>query len=200
MKRSAWLKRGQRYLSTLSTLSTFISAVKTWEQSLSLVASFRSPVRFAGRLHGSGHAEQHNAVPFLLHLSPQRKPSSRLSRQVPELSHPRSWKEGPRGAAAGARWAVARPWGGAALAASGAAAAVPGVALGQRVVCFPVFVARAAMGRWSLLLLPALLAVLISVRGEEGWKRSWSGSGREHSPALSPWGGGRALQLGSTRQ
>ncbi|CAN8196361.1 unnamed protein product [Coccothraustes coccothraustes] len=106
----------------------------------------------------------------------RRVPPSRVKTELlapadgPGAILPPSWKEGP-----GARWperigAAARPWGGAALAATGAAAAVLGAAVGSAwCVAVCEFVGRAAMWRWRLLLLPVLLAVLVSVGGQDGF-------------------------------
>ncbi|XP_030802754.1 CD99 antigen [Camarhynchus parvulus] len=98
----------------------------------------------------------------------ERKPSIRHQPPAPEAIPPPSWKEGPGARLPERAGAVARPRGGAALAATGTAAAVLGEAVGSAwCVCVCELVGRAAMWRWRLLLLPVLLAVLFSVRGQD---------------------------------
>ncbi|XP_037999658.1 CD99 antigen [Motacilla alba alba] len=99
---------------------------------------------------------------LLLRLGQQRKPSSGGSRSYLTAQ----LEGGPWGAAARARWGggpapplpPGEQLGAAALGAAGGSAWC---------VSACEFVGRAAMRRWRLLLLPALLAVLVSVRGQD---------------------------------
>ncbi|XP_071424312.1 CD99 antigen [Pithys albifrons albifrons] len=126
-------------------------------------------------LRGSGQARAASRSPA---PSPSRRirersaqPTRKLrflgsSRQCPGLSHGRGWSSVPRDDRA-------RPGSAAAPGRVAGGAAAPGAAQGgaRRLsghgwsVCVCVFVGRAAMRRWRLLLFPVLLAVLVPVRG-----------------------------------
>lgn len=198
-ERSAWLKRGQPYLSTWA----FISVIKTWDQSWSPVASFRSSLRFASRLHGSGQGWAPREVPRL-YLCRQRTPSSGHPPPAPAALPPPSWKEGPEARRPERVGAVARPWGGAALAATETAAAVRGAAV-CRAWCVCVCLRVCGAGSHVAVEAPSPAGA----PRRPGLRERWGGvgaterpcrcSGRQRCPALSPWGGGRALPLARSR-
>ncbi|XP_059696297.1 CD99 antigen [Haemorhous mexicanus] len=138
------------------------------QSNLSPVASFRSSLRFAVRLHGSGSCSRRRTpTPSLCRQAGE----TQLLAPAPRLPQLSRLLAGRRALGRGGLSALGR-WPG-----PGAVPPLPhgnscggaGSGCRQRVVCVFVceFVGRAAMWRWRLLLLPVLLAVSVSVRGQD---------------------------------